>query len=832
MTIGFSPRSVGAARVKARMLAVLAALAVVQPNTTSAPDGLRQTIRASASRALSSPAGCTDSPQAFASVADCLYGDSECSGAIGVAATVFGSEADACRATIQDWSAQLANIACHLTLSTPAGIAQDAQVSRLCPATCSAAGVAVPACSGGGAIMAPAPPTSSDSGGCSDVAGAFATVSSCLSGAADCAGALDPGQLLVQFGLGGSPLAACQRVVADVTNALQPVGCPHALTPPGSATSTTPLSELCPATCSGAGVQIAACAPPLPSPSAPAPQPGAPPTVTACPDATGAFASLVSCLNLAQHECADVLSANSWVVADLFGGSVALACQETVETWRADLAAERGCSFVAAAADTAPISQLCPTTCADAGVQVAQCSSLPSPTAAAVSPPPAATHAGPPSPPPYAVPAHALPSVVPPTATGCDDVAGAFASLVSCLGYPTLQECSAMLQIDSVVVQNTFGNSVVEACQQTVARWQAHAAGFGCSFAPLAANDAPISQLCPVTCANAGVQVAHCAPSPPPALPPSSPPLPLPPWSAPTPPADPPPPSPLMPPLSPAIVVTTTSELRAAVAAVPRGENATLSLPQGGTFPLGGAPIRVISIRLQLTSRGAGATIDAETRSRLFKVSGGAHLRLNSLTLANGKVNALTARGGALHISQNSYVLLCGGSVIRKSRVVGRGYAEGGAVWLDEGSLTLASGSAIVDSTVSVPRDVAVAIPDPRAGGGAIFVNRHGSVLLTGESAILNSRLIIVGAAATTNKGGGAVCLNSGPGSSLVLRSSSAIIDSSVDAQVPEACCPHGGGAIAIATPEDESLLFFGSGRTTHVLVTGNSSIADSKTPG
>eukprot|EP00966_Prymnesium_polylepis_P121902 2817787-Prymnesium_polylepis.1 len=85
-----------------------------------------------------------------------------------------------------------------------------------------------------------------------------------------------------------------------------------------------------------------------------------------------------------------------------------------------------------------------------------------------------------------------------------------------------------MLQIDSVVVQNTFGNSVVEACQQTVAQWQAHAAGIGCSFAPLAANDAPIGQLCPVTCANAGVQVAHCAPSAP-ALPPSSPPLPLPP---------------------------------------------------------------------------------------------------------------------------------------------------------------------------------------------------------------------------------------------------------------------------------------------------------------
>ena len=175
-------------------------------------------------------------------------------------------------------------------------------------------------------------------------------------------------------------------------------------------------------------------------------------------------------------------------------------------------------------------------------------------------------------------------------------------------------------------------------------------------------EDDPVAAMCPQYCASLGVFAPGCAPPPFPPSPPTSP-LPprVPPLPPPTPPAPPSaPPPPLPPPSSPppplpplvpgAVSVLSVSELRAHLAAS-EATNAPLhvQLPDGAHLPLGGSQLDV-RVNLTLRSTGAGATIDGERLSRLFGVSTGAAVVIDTVHLVNGHARqqgALLSQGGA-----------------------------------------------------------------------------------------------------------------------------------------------------------------------------------------
>ena len=78
-------------------------------------------------------------------------------------------------------------------------------------------------------------------------------------------------------------------------------------------------------------------------------------------------------------------------------------------------------------------------------------------------------------------------------------------------------------------------------------------------------------------------------------------------------------------------------QLRAAIAGTPPLGNLSLYLPTGLVLTLGGAPIDIRPINLQLSSDGEGATIDAKHRSEVFVLASGARLVVRKLTITNGR---------------------------------------------------------------------------------------------------------------------------------------------------------------------------------------------------
>eukprot|EP00966_Prymnesium_polylepis_P025344 584630-Prymnesium_polylepis.1 len=156
--------------------------------------------------------------------------------------------------------------------------------------------------------------------------------------------------------------------------------------------------------------------------------------------------------------------------------------------------------------------------------------------------------------------------------SACSDVPGTFTSIALCTGGA---ECAQGMAAGVALYGGwaaTCGMSAKEFGQQ------ATAAGCPIAFAPPASNDAPMSQLCPAACVDAGIEVQGCAvvpaapPTPP--LPPASPPMP-----------------PLVPGPSGFITVGTVTQLRAAIDAAPSGSALALFLPPGQVFYLKGSPI-------------------------------------------------------------------------------------------------------------------------------------------------------------------------------------------------------------------------------------------------
>eukprot|EP00966_Prymnesium_polylepis_P304233 7028900-Prymnesium_polylepis.1 len=151
------------------------------------------------------------------------------------------------------------------------------------------------------------------------------------------------------------------------------------------------------------------------------------------------------------------------------------------------------------------------------------------------------------------------------------------------------------------------------ACRSSVAQTGERAVAFGCpvAFTPPTADDVAMSQLCPATCLDAGIQVQGCA------LVPAAPPAP------PTPPASPPMP-PHVPGPSGFTTVGTTAQLREAIDDAPSGSMRALFLPPGQVFDLDGSPIVVGPIELQMASAGKDAVLDAQHRSRVLELQSGA----------------------------------------------------------------------------------------------------------------------------------------------------------------------------------------------------------------
>jgi hypothetical protein len=150
--------------------------------------------------------------------------------------------------------------------------------------------------------------------------------------------------------------------------------------------------------------------------------------------------------------------------------------------------------------------------------------------------------------------------------------------------------------------------------------------------------------------------------TPPSSLP--SAPIPNPPMPLPSPARPAAPPATTAPPNAPVIEVETMAVLRSHIAdsSTRPGSSLHLALSSGTTLRLEGEPI-LCSTAINLTLSGStseGAILDAEQASGLFRVSGGCHLLLDSLSLVNGRVTSLDnfGSGGGIYVGGGSRVTL------------------------------------------------------------------------------------------------------------------------------------------------------------------------------
>ena len=253
-----------------------------------------------------------------------------------------------------------------------------------------------------------------------------------------------------------------------------------------------------------------------------------------------------------------------------------------------------------------------------------------------------------------------------PQAGACADVPDSFSTIALCTGSP---ECAEGVAAGFAIL----GSGV---CSDSIASFAAGATAVGCPFpfSPPADRDAPLYELCPSTCIAFGVAVPGCASSPAPPTPPR------------------PPSPPPMPPLVPGpmgfTTVATTAQLRWAIEATPPNGSLTLFIPPGSTLSLEGSAIEIGAVSVHLASDGEGATLDANRDSRLFWVKGEGNLRLQFLTLANGRTSG---NGGAVMMSLGGVLHGSNITVVNASCS-----ASGGAISTTGGTLTLDKGSSIM----------------------------------------------------------------------------------------------------------------------------------------
>jgi hypothetical protein len=252
----------------------------------------------------------------------------------------------------------------------------------------------------------------------------------------------------------------------------------------------------------------------------------------------------------------------------------------------------------------------------------------------------------------------------------------------------------------------------------------------------------------------------------------------------------PPPMPPMLPPMPPLVpgpagftTVVNADQLRAAVSLTPVRGSLLLYLPPGIVLLLGGVPIVVSAIDLEIISDAEGATIDAQSSSRIFDVRSGARLQLRSLTLANGYSastgGTISMQGGSITLAKRSSIVnstadVNGGAIevlsgilmmFDESSIVNATGSQGGSIIVNGGKVTMSNGCFIANSFAS-------------RAGGAIAMD-GGSLTLAHGSYITNSSA----AAAFVLAVGGAIALL--PGAALTITDNSSIINSTSNACEP-----------------------------------------------
>eukprot|EP00966_Prymnesium_polylepis_P039652 920191-Prymnesium_polylepis.1 len=186
------------------------------------------------------------------------------------------------------------------------------------------------------------------------------------------------------------------------------------------------------------------------------------------------------------------------------------------------------------------------------------------------------------------------------------------------------------------------------------------------------------------------------------------------------------------------VTVGTTAQVRAAIADAPPFGSLALYLPPNSELQLGGEPIKVGTIELQLSSDDAGATLDAQYASRIFEVTDGARLWLYSMTLANGCAAGNSTAGGAMLIT-NSSVSMAGSAIVNASAQTTGGalhISEGGRLVMDSSTISnataLKNGGAlhVSHSSVKVSNTIIDDVATYQAHGGAIFATGSSTIRL------------------------------------------------------------------------------------------------------
>ena len=336
------------------------------------------------------------------------------------------------------------------------------------------------------------------------------------------------------------------------------------------------------------------------------------------------------------------------------------------------------------------------------------------------------------APPPPAAPA-------PAGEPACKDRSLEFGGLITAATGIEEETCPSVVPIFPSLYSQTDPTVLLtkrEACLTTLGFLSAALSEAGISWTPPAPFSPAsfVADVCASTCASSGAYASNCTQAPP--SPPLSPPLPLPPVS---------PPEPAFAPFSPfpagLTTVRSATQLRAALA---NGVPMTLFVPEGHWLLLGGEALTVSS-NISLLSTGVGATIDAQSLSRVAEVAPAGRLELRSLHLVNGATSpsSLIIDGREVRPITYGGAVLCYGALllvnarITNSSAFDTNHCEGGAVYVVGGSVSI-SGSTISDCTVK---------GGTAADGGALSVH-------SGSVSVSNSNITGCVAKASDARGG------------------------------------------------------------------------------
>ncbi|KAL3926830.1 MAG: hypothetical protein SGPRY_003115 [Prymnesium sp.] len=148
----------------------------------------------------------------------------------------------------------------------------------------------------------------------------------------------------------------------------------------------------------------------------------------------------------------------------------------------------------------------------------------------------------------------------------------------------------------------------------------------------------------------------------------------------------------------------------------------SLLVPEGELLLLGGEELVLDNVSVSIASSGGGAVIDGEGRSRIFKLTNGASLRLSHMRLQGGGAD----QGGALYLESSSVCMLVSSS-ISDIEVVGVGFEIwGGAIFANFSDCILVN-SSITEVTLSPGVTVSLGL----VRGGAVYATEGASIHLT-----------------------------------------------------------------------------------------------------